>query len=60
METEPLIPQPLISERLENARLFVFIQYLLSFDQNLPYFLVFSVLINNVTSQGCHGNLIDA
>ena len=52
METEPLISQPLIAEGLENARLFVFIQYLLSFDQNLPYLIVFSVLIYDVTSSG--------
>ena len=48
METEPLIPQPLISDGLENASLFIFLQHLLSFDQNLPYFPYFS------------GNLIDA
>lgn len=50
METEPLTSYPSIVERLENARLFVFIQYLLSFDQNLPYLIVFSVLIYDVTS----------
>ena len=52
IETEPLIPQLLISEGLENVSLSIFIEHLLSFDQNLPYFLVFSVLINGVTSSG--------
>ena len=43
METEPISfdHSSLISEGLENVRLSVFDQYLLFFDQNLPYLLVF-------------------
>lgn len=52
METKPLIPQALIAEGLENARLFVFIQYLLSFDQNVRYLIVFTIFFYDVTSSG--------
>ena len=61
METEPLSfdHSSLISEGLENVRLSVFDQYLLFFDQNLPYLLVFLHYFMMCRHQGCHGNLID-
>ena len=54
METAPLALGILLlmSEGLEHVSLLAFTEYLLSFDQNLPFLLVFLVLIYYMTSPG--------